>query len=86
MDAMKARVITNHLQAGVIQKSNLEASVEFEVPFVHPPVVVITPAWEKGGVAAPETLHSVNREGFTLYSGDRDPVYYVHWIAVGDVE
>lgn len=85
LESKRARIINGHMQAGVAQKGLAEITVEFEKSFVHAPVVVITPAWI-AGVGAAETLHSVTRDSFTLFSGDAAPDYYVHWIAVGEIE
>ena len=80
------RVFSNHLQAGVVPKNQVQITVTFRLPFLSPPVVVISPQWKTTGNAVIPTIHEVDTDSFTMYSGDVASDYYIHWVAVGNVD
>lgn len=73
------------IQTGRTPKTAVgEMTINFSPPFTtdFPPVVVATPFWESGAVGLPETIRSVDLNGFRVDSKNAASDYYVSWIAV----
>lgn len=63
-------------------------SVQFGETYARPPVVLLTPFWQgqNAQVGNIETLNTVTETGFTGYSLNAGPNYFVEWVAIGTPE
>jgi hypothetical protein len=75
------------VDSGRTVKKHTRITIQFNITFSKPPVVVIAPFWDGGGgaVAWIDTILDVDTTGFTVESNNRASNYYVNWIARGNV-
>jgi len=73
------------IQFGCANKTEVSLTVRFPTPFDEIPVVVVSPVWENArrGVGHAETIDSVTRESFTVFSSNAAGNYFVSWMAAG---
>jgi len=82
----------NYIMEQIIQKGKAqklqqgEMSIDFNEPFKHLPIVVISPLWENQhvGVGYIDTITEITLEGFKVSSNNASASFFINWIAVGD--
>ncbi|MBZ5489686.1 MAG: H-type lectin domain-containing protein [Acidobacteriia bacterium] len=72
------------LETGSVNKGQYQVRIYFSSPFKTPPVVIVSPWWDKqpNGVRYIETVVKVTRNYFEIVSGNAGENYFVNWMAL----
>jgi hypothetical protein len=72
------------LETGSVNKGQYQVRVYFSSPFKMPPIVMVSPWWDKqpNGVRYIETVVRVTRNYFEIVSGNAGENYFVNWMAL----
>lgn len=83
-DRGRASTANGVLETGSVNKGQYQVRVYFSSPFKMPPVVIVSPWWDKqpNGVRYIETIVKITRNYFEVVSGNAGENYFVNWMAL----